>query len=175
MNAIAASVRRTLLLIAALGLGACAESGYYTHTDARGDGVYYTADRHSRSRLYDDGSPSPYSWSIGFTSGLAGPWAYGYVGSPGYGGWWDPWFAAPVVYVYDLPSRDRGHWRHSPYGDQRDYAPRAAREQAERAASRMAPAKVGLDDGSGSRGRDWGGDRGREPRMRDDRGRRERD
>lgn len=173
MNAIAASARRALPLVLALGLGACAESDYYTHSDARGDGVYYTADRHSRSRLYDDGTPSPYTWSFGFTSGLAGPWAYGYVGGPGYGGWWDPWFGTPVVYVYDLPYRDREHWRHRPYGDSRDYAPRSARDEAERAAGRMTPGKTGMTDGAGPRGRDWGA--ARESRRSDDRSRRERD
>lgn len=173
MNAVAASARRTVSLALVLALAGCAESGYYTHSDAHGDGVYYTADRHSRSRLYDDGTPGPYSWSLGIGSGPI--WGYGYGGSAYYGGFWDPWFAAPVVYVYNGPYRDGGHWRHRPTGDSRDYAPRSARDQAERAASRAPPGKAGMNEGSAPRTRDWAGDRGREPRGRDDRGRRERD
>ncbi len=178
MNAAADSsraVRRAALAVLALALGGCAESDYYTHSDARGDGVYYTADRHSRSRLYDDGTPSPYSWSLGYASGPIGPWAYGYIGAPAYGGWWDPWFDVPVVYVYTGPWRDHGHWRHSGYGDSRDYAPRAARAEVERAADRGTPGKAGFNDGPPARARDWASDRGRAPRGHDDRGRRERD
>lgn len=169
------SVCRAVIAALTLALGACAESDYYTHSDAHGDGVYYTVDRHSRSRLYDDGTPSPYGWSLGYSNGPIGPWALGYVGAPVYGGWWDPWFDVPVVYAYRGPWRDSGHWRHRPYGDSRDFAPRVARDEAERAAFRRAPGKSGMNDGASARGRDWASDRGREPRGIDNRGHRERD